>query len=125
MEFQWVKGSTTNPAVTIYANNLTLNNAAARFMENARYCLLGIDVNSSCIAIKPIPKRDLELNLYDPTTLNKISMGKGYARISNKTFIDEINKVLGQNTTGLKFEATFDNKEEMLIIDLKKGEMSI
>lgn len=125
MEFQWVKGSTTNPAVTIYANNITLNNAAAKYMENSRYCLLGIDANSGCIAIKPISKRDLDLNIYDSTTLNKISMGKGYARISNKTFIDEINKALDQNTIGLKFEATYEDKEEMLVVDLKKGEMSL
>lgn len=125
MQFQWVKGSTTNPAVTIYANNITLNNAAAKYMESSRYCLLGIDANSGCIAIKPISKRDLDLNLHDPTTLNKISMGKGYARISNKTFIDEINKALEQNTIGLKFEANYDEREEMLVVDLKKGEMSI
>lgn len=125
MEFQWVKGSTTNPAITIYANNITLNNAAAKYMENSRYCLLGIDSNSGCIAIKPISKRDIDLNIYDPTNLNKISMGKGYARISNKTFIDEINKALDYNTIGLKFEAMYSDKEEMLIVDLKKGEMNV
>ena len=77
MSFQWIKGSTTNPAVTIYANNITLNNAAAKFVENVRYCMLGIDVEEGCIAVKPVSKRDIELNLYDSTHLNKISNGKG------------------------------------------------
>ena len=81
MEFQWIKGSTTNPAVTIYANNLTLNNAAARHLENYRYCMLGIDHKTSTIAIKPVSKRDLDLKIYDPTHMNKISMGIQYAAL--------------------------------------------
>lgn len=125
MEFQWIKGSTTNPAITIYANNLTLNNAAAKHVEDIRYCLLGIDYTSSTIAIKPVTKRDIDLKIYDPTHLNKISMGKGYARISNKTFIDEINKCCNRNIIGLKFEATYDEAKEMLIVDLLKGEIEI
>lgn len=125
MEFQWIKGSTSSPAVTIYANNLTLNNAAARYFDDVRFCLLGIDPKVAAIAIKPISSRDIELKLYDATHLNKVSIGKGYARISNKTFIDEINKIADKDTTGLKFEAHFDEKSEMLIVDLLKGEMSL
>lgn len=125
MSFQWIKGSTTSPAVTIYTNNLTLNNAAAKYVENARYCLLGIDVEESCIAVKPVSKRDIELNLYDSSNLNKISMGKGYARISNKTFIDEINRLVTHSTIGLKFEAVYDDANEMLVVDLKKGDMNV
>ena len=125
MSFQWIKGSTTNPAVTIYTNNITLNNAAAKFVENARYCMLGIDIEEGCIAVKPVSKREIELNLYDSTHLNKISMGKGYARISNKTFIDEINRLVTHSTIGLKFEAVYDEANEMLVVDLKKGEMHV
>ena len=125
MEFQWIKGSTTNPAVTIYANNLTLNNAAARHLENYRYCMLGIDHKTSTIAIKPVSKRDLDLKIFDPTHMNKISMGKGYARISNKSFIDEINKASSRNTVGLKFEAYYEESENMLIVDVLKGEIEI
>ena len=125
MEFQWIKGSTTNPAVTIYANNLTLNNAAARYLNDYRYCMLGIDYNTCTIAIKPISKHDIDIKLYDPTHMNKISMGKGYARISNKNFIDEMNKASNRNTIGLKFEAFYDEQESMLVVDLLKGEIEL
>ena len=125
MSFQWIKGSTTNPTVTIYANNLTLNNAAAKFVENSRYCMLGIDAEDGCIAVKPVSRRDIELNLYDHSHLNKISMGKGYARISNKTFIDEITRLIEHSAVGLKFEATYDEANEMLVVDLMKGEISV
>lgn len=125
MEFKWIKGSTAIPMVTFYENNVTLNNAAASFFTESKFAMLGIDYESQTIAIKPIKKRELDLKLYDESNLNKVSLGRGYARISNKHFIDEINQQLGKPMSGFKFEALFLEKEEMLVIDLQKGEVSL
>ena len=45
---------------------------------------------------------------------------KGYARISNKNIINEISNIINKECNGIKFEATFDNDQQMLIIDLNK-----
>ena len=50
--------------------------------------------------------------------LHKVSVGKGYARISNKTIIEEISYMIDADIDGLKVNATFDEKENMLIADL-------
>lgn len=120
MNFQWIKSSTTNPTITLYANNVTLNNASKSYFENSKYCMLGIDNDLKAIAIKPILPQ--EMGRYDATQLNKISLGKGYARICNKTFIDEVNRCLEIDSNGLKLEASFDEMHQMLIAKLKEGE---
>lgn len=124
MPFKWIKGSTSIPAVTFYENNVTLNNAAATYFAESRYAMLGIDYETGTVAIKPVKKRELDLKLYEETNLNKVSMGRGYARISNKHFIDEIKQQFDTAVNGFKFQATFLEKEGMLVVDLKKGEVS-
>lgn len=123
MQFEWIKGSGSTPIVTIYENNLTLNNAAAHFFQESKFAMLGINHDSHMIAIKPIKKRELDLKLFDESNLNKVSIGKGYARISNKNFIEEVKKVTQKEISGSKFEAAFYDKEGMLVINLKEGEV--
>ncbi len=119
MEFQWIKSSIGQPGITIQSNNITLNTAAIKYVENFRYCLLGVDNNSGYLAIKPVDKSDVDKGIYEHGQLNKISLGKGYARISNKMCIEEISKITGHEPTGGKFDATYDEKEQMLLINLK------
>ncbi len=125
MQFEWIKGSGSTPIVTIYENNLTLNNAAAHFFQESKFAMLGINHDDLMIAIKPIKKRELDLKLFDESNLNKVSIGKGYARISNKNFIEEVKKVVQKDVTGIKFEASFHDKEGMLIVHLREGETTI
>jgi len=121
MEFQWIKSSISQPGITIQSNNLTLNTAAIKYVENYRYCLLGVDSTNGYLAIKPVDKSDIDKGIYESGQLNKISVGKGYARISNKTCIEEINRILGRNAIGNKFDASYNEKEQMLIVNLKGG----
>lgn len=125
MQFKWIKGSTAIPAITFYDNNVTLNNAAANFFTDSKYAMLGIDYDSNTVAIKPVKKRELDLKLHDVSSLNKVSMGRGYARISNKQFIEEVKTLLARSMNGIKFEAVFNEKEGILLVDLKKGEISL
>ena len=116
--FTWVDGNMFHGIVTLYPSNFTLNNAAANFFEDIRWCCIGIDEKGKKIAIKPVTKREVDLNLIPMKQLNKVSIGKGYARISNKSVIDRISLLINQECSGLKFTAVFDDSEKMLIIDL-------
>ena len=58
------------------------------------------------------------LKLIPLEQLHKVSMGKGYARISNKALIEEIAQLTGIECNGIKVPAQFDEREKMLIIDL-------
>lgn len=116
--FTWVDGNMFHGIVTLYNNNFTLNNVAAKYFEDIRWCCLGIDETNKKVAIKPITKREVDLGIVPMKQLNKISLGKGYARICNKNVIDRISLLINQECSGNKFSCQFDEKENMLIIDL-------
>lgn len=118
--FTWVDGNAYLGVATIYANNFTLNNAASENFKDVRWCCIGIDDNSKKIAIKPVTKREVDLSLIPLKQLHKVSVGKGYTRISNKSIIDKVSELIQKECNGIKFSASFDDKERMLVIDLNE-----
>lgn len=116
--YEWVTGNAHTQIVRLYPNNLTLNSSAAVHFNDYRYVTIGIDRTNLKIAIKPVPKRDVDLKLVPVEHLHKVSIGKGYGRISNKTVCDEIAQLLDTTLEGQKVLATYDRKSQMLIVDL-------
>lgn len=117
--FEWVKGNAFNLVVTLYPGNITLNNSAASYFSDVRWVMVGIDSEHKRLGIKPVTKREIDLHLVPMEHLIKISIGKGYGRISNKDVIQEISGLIGKEIDGLKLPATYDDKENMLIVDFK------
>ncbi len=118
--FKWMTGNSYSNIVTLYSNNFTLNTVACQYFQDIRWCLIGIDAAEKKVAIKPVTAREIDLHLVTLEHLNKVSMGKGYARISNKHIIDEISALIQCECNGLKFLSRFDEKEKMLIVDLNR-----
>lgn len=116
--FTWVKGNAYTLVATLYANNITLNNAAASYFQDIRWVMIGIDHKEKKVALKPVTKREVDLKLVPLEQLHKVSIGKGYARISNKQVMEEIAELLEGSIDGMKFDATYDEQNELLIIDL-------
>ena len=83
--------------------------------------MIGIDKKNQLIAVKPVTKREVDLKLYPEENLHKLSIGKGYARISSKNIINEVSSLLGRELNGDKFISNFDEREKMLVVNLKKG----
>lgn len=121
MNFKWVKNDIATPTVTIYDSNLTLNKIACEEFNEVRYVLLGLDEENRQLAIKPITKDEIDLNIYPSSQLHKISIGKSYGRISNKPFIKSLSELYGLNfekANGIKFNAQFDSKNNFLVVQL-------
>lgn len=121
MNFTWIKNEIATPTVTIYESNLTLNKVACEHFNDIRFVLLGIDENTNQIAIKPINKESIDLGLYSASQLHKISIGKSYGRISNKTFIKGLSAKYQLDFTsqnGVKYDAFYNDKENILVIQL-------
>lgn len=116
--FEWVKGNVYTLVLTLYPNNITLNSSAATYFQDVRWTMIGLDKEHYQLGIKPIAKREIDLHLVSLDQLHKVSIGKGYARISNKMIIEEISEMINQPIEGLKVNATFDESENMLIADL-------
>lgn len=116
--FEWVQGNVYSMILTLYPNNITLNSSAASYFQDVRYVMIGIDKKNHQLGIRPITKREIDLNLVPMSQLHKISVGKGYARISNKMIIEELSAMIDQPIEGLKINAVFDEAQGMLIADL-------
>ncbi len=120
----WIKGNACNMLVTINKNYITLNNSTANYFKEYKWCIIGIDVEKKELIIKPISKNDIDLHIYPSENLTKINFGNGYARIANKNMMQALNDVIiypAESNT--KYSATFDDKENMLIVDLnRKGD---
>ncbi len=117
--FKWISGTTNASVVTLAPHNLTLNSVALTHFENSGWCCIGIDQDKYQVALRPISKKEVDLNLIPSHQLHKVSIGKGYARISNKNIATKIGELIKEEPNGQKFPAHFDEKEKMLIIDLK------
>ena len=118
--FTWVKGNAYTPVATLYANNITLNQAAAVLVQDVRWVMLGLDHENKRVAIRPVSKQEIDRKQVMLQQLHKVSLGKGYARISNKQVMEEIAGMLKQSLNGDKFEAVYDEASNLLVIELMK-----
>lgn len=121
MNFVWAKNDVANTSVTLYETNITLNKAACEPFEDVRYVLLGYDASKEQLAIKPVPKEDVDLNIYPKANLHKISLGKSYGRICNKNFMKEIGDRFNldyHKDNGIKLDAIYDENNQLMIVQL-------
>lgn len=116
--FTWITSSTAAPVLTISENAITLNATAAAYFSDIRYVMIGIDATAGQIAIRPITRREYELNLYSKDSLYKLTVGKGYARVTSKTVSAQIQHVFNRTFDGVKLPAHFDEKENLLIAEI-------
>lgn len=116
--YQWIKGNVYKLVVTMTDSSITLNNSAANYFSDVRWCLIGIDNDQYKLAIKPVSKADVDLKLYSLEDLHKISIGNGYARISNKSLMSSIAELVREPLSNSKFTASWDEKNNMLVVDL-------
>ena len=126
MSFTWFNEKAKEVIVTLASGNITLNKQGSMCFEHAYNVLLGVDHTSHSIAIKPLDKDESMSQLYPDNKKYKITVRSSYARITNKAFMEEISSLTGLNleVTPVKFPATWNEKEQMLIIDLKGGAAS-
>ena len=116
--YKWVKGNSFNKVATIYSGNITLNVPCISLFENVNWCIVGIDSATKKVGIKCISKDDIAKKTYNEDTYNKVSVGKSFVRISNKSLINEISALLKEEASGKKFAVSYNSKEKMIEIDL-------
>ena len=107
--YKWVTGNAELRIITLNEHNITLNSNASEHFQDSHYVL---------VAIKPVFKKDLELNRFDRDLLHKISVGRGYAKINNKALCDLIAQKIGESLSGQKIVAKFNEEENVLEFDL-------
>ena len=125
MNFQWFHEKPKEVIVTLASGNITLNKQASTYFEHAYNVMLGVDEQTHKIAIKPLTKAESMSQAIPDNKKYKITLRSSYARITNKAFMEEIMSLSGLNllNESIKYPATWDNKEQILIVDLKGGQL--
>lgn len=123
--YNWIKGNVFCMQATINEAAITLNSAAAGTLKDCRYLRLGMDPEQWLMAVQPVSKRQIETGEIPAGQIQKLSVGKGYARISNKEAVREISRLIGRHPDGEKFPAEWNDADGILVIDLKKTEESV
>ena len=124
--YEWVKNESRNPYVTIYSSNITLNRSAIEFLDNPWHVMLGVDKKSKQVAIRPVTQKEVSDGYVAKEELYRISIGRSYGRIANRSFCAMLEEVFGLTLTaesGQKFPLRYDEREKILVIDLGKGEI--
>jgi hypothetical protein len=125
MSFQWFNEKPKEVIVTLASGNITLNKQASTYFEHAFNVMLGVDATTQKIAIKPLSKAEAMSHAIPDNKKYKITIRSSYARITNKGFMEEIMALSGLNLSeeSIKYPAIWDNKEQLLVIDLKGGQL--
>ncbi len=113
---EWINGNVMSLVVTFNTNNLTLNQNAVTHFSESRYVTVGIDHQKHALVIHPVTKEELEMNVFLPEQMHKISIGNGYGKISNKQMCDQIARYLDKELIGQKFYASYQTRDRMLVI---------
>jgi len=125
--YEWIRNDARNPYATLYITNITLNRSAIELLDNPSQVMLGVNKEAKEIAIRPVTPQEIDdLNITNEE-LYKISIGKSYGRIANKGFcmlICELFDITLTAEAGRKFPITYKDAENLLIIELARGEIS-
>ncbi len=116
--YKWVKGNSFNKVATMYSGNITLNVPCISLFDGAKWCVVGIDYDNKKVGIKIISSEDVDKKSFSEDTINKVSIGKSFVRICNKSIIKEIAKATKKRAEGEKYAVSFNPKEKLIEIDL-------
>lgn len=122
MEITWFNEKPKDCVVTLAAGSLTLNKPATTYFENAYSVMLGIDKANKLLVVKPLSKSDAIRHDIADNKKYRITVRTSYSRVTNKAFMEEISELsqLNLELETHKYKASWDSKEQILIVDLKE-----
>ena len=119
---KWFNAKERNGTASLYLNNITLNTVAMYPLDYAFRVLVGVDDNNN-IVIKPVSKNEVESGELDESRLLKLEIHKSFARISSSLLMRQIAEEckLSLSKVAVRYETSWDDKENVLVINLKGG----
>jgi len=118
--FTWIDGNVNTLIATLNPNSIILNQKAASYFCDVRFVSVGLDSEKKLVAIHPVTKQELDLSIFTPQQLHKISIGNGYAKVSNTNLNTMIANQINRELNNVKFNCYFDEESKHLIIDLNQ-----
>jgi hypothetical protein len=122
MDINWFNEKPKECVITLAAGSLTLNKAAANYFEHAYSVMLGIEESQKLFVIKPLNKAEAMKHDIPDNRKYKITVRSSYARVTNKAFVEELVQLfkIALGTEPLKFRASWNQKDQLMIVYLKE-----
>lgn len=124
MEIKWFTSREKVGTASFYSTNITLNTIASVPFEYAYRVQVGMDEKGN-IVIEPLSRDRVIKGDLDEYAIQQISIHKTYSRISSTPLMKNIAQALNVELSDkpLKFETSWDDKNNILTIKTKKGEI--
>lgn len=121
MGITWFSLKEKTGTASFYATNITLNTIASVPFEYAYRVQVGMDEKGN-IVIQPLSKDRVIRGDLDEYAIQTIAVKKTYSRISSTSLMKHIGEALGMtfSDTPMKFETSWDDKENILTIKTGK-----
>ena len=120
---KWFDAKERNGTASLYSNNITLNTIAMYPLDYAFRVLVGVQDDGN-IVIKPVSKNEVESGTLDESRLLKLERHKSFARISSSLLMRQISEEIDEelSKSAMKFETIWDDKENVLVININGGQ---
>ena len=118
----WINVKAKSGVASLYNNSITLNTTAMYPFEIAHKVQVGLTDDGN-IVIQPLTKALIESGNLDESCLLKIERHKSFARISSVALMKQLGAALNLKLSNspLRFETSWDSKENILTILIKDG----
>lgn len=118
----WINVKAKSGVASLYNNSITLNTTAMYPFEIAHKVQVGLTDDGN-IVIQPLTKAFIESGNLDESCLLKIERHKSFARISSVALMKQLGEALNLKLSNspLRFETSWDSKENILTILIKDG----
>ena len=122
MGITWFTTKEKTGTASFYKTNITLNTVASVPFEYAYRVQVGLNEDGN-IVIQPLSKERVIRGDLDEYAIQSIAIKKTYSRISSTSLMKSIGETLNVELSDnpIKFETSWDDKENILTILVKKG----
>lgn len=120
---EWFSTINKNDYVSINNKSITFPTSSKKIFDTAYKVMLGFDKDEKIIIVSVVDSDRANRGDFDQSLLNHVSVGKSYSRITNKSFIEhliDLNLLNFSKSQNLKFKASYNEKINGYIIDLKE-----
>ena len=121
MGIQWFGFKEREGIASFYSNNITLNTVASYPLLETYRVQVGKDDHNRLLIV-PVSKEKAESGIYDEYALLTYEVRKSLSRINSVSLMRQLEKAFGLTLgkTPKKFKTTWDEKDNILYIDMSK-----
>lgn len=119
MNIEWIKTDKYDSSITVYNNNITFRQNISKQFQDALGIAVGVNKEESLLIFKKITEANKKI--IKDAELYKLDFKPSYARLNSKKVVELLNSLVsGETNSSCRYKASWDEKEEMLLVYTKE-----